>query len=181
MMLKLLLLIVVVCLFICIAVRYRSKLIPLYVGGGKYNIDDQVVVRNYGTFSVGRLIKLSKDIPIVELQTEDIFPILDSKLWEKDNIPMSPMEMLSDADKVNKINSSDMKYPILVFDNLSTGDHLCRKRSDNYDIKIIGRYDILDGLHRVCKAYLDNVGTIKAKIIPWEILLKAEVDEFKFE
>ena len=81
------------------------------------------------------LLNATKDIPVEKISVEELKPHLLT--WD------------GDEDEVKKIESSDLKYPILIFvDN------------DGSFISII------DGHHRAQKAARKGLETIKAKVIP---------------
>ena len=88
------------------------------------------------------LLNTTKDIPVEKISVEELKPHLLT--WD------------GDEDEVKKIESSDLKYPILIFvDN------------DGSFISII------DGHHRAQKAARKGLKTIKAKVIPINSLPKS--------
>ncbi|MEX1026965.1 MAG: hypothetical protein WD049_03005 [Candidatus Paceibacterota bacterium] len=98
------------------------------------------------------------ELPIVEIETESLLWHLDMPVWEKDNTDdwnLTPREVLNKEkftrNHQKKIAEVDLSFPILV---------------TMYKERLV----ILDGIHRLCKAYSNKNETIKAKIIPSELL-----------
>lgn len=146
------------------------------------SLKKQLVIRNHGTYNIGKLIILAKDVPIRRFKVNDILSILKAFLWEENEKVITPFQVLKNPNKyplhMNKIKNVDMQYPIILFNNCSTSMSL--HRSDNFDIHIPKGYDVLDGLHRLCNAIINKRKTIKVKVIPWSLLQIAKTKEFKF-
>lgn len=100
------------------------------------------------------------DLPTIEIPIEKLSWHLDIPFWSTFNnfYDLSPKELINKPELSNfhyqKIIKADMKYPI---------DYTFYKN----------RNKIIDGLHRLTKAYLDGLPSIKARFIPIEILLKS--------
>lgn len=88
-----------------------------------------------GSWSVARLVELTKDEPVYEVPTF----IFNTWQWPwEDNMTLS--RFISHA---KRVHDADLSYPILV----------------NYDGGII------DGVHRLCKACILGLSTVKVKYI----------------
>lgn len=88
-----------------------------------------------GSWSVARLIELSKDEPVYEVPTF----IFNTWQWPwEDNLSLSKFLC-----HVKRVNDADLSYPILI--NADGG--------------------IIDGVHRLCKACVLGIPTIKVKYI----------------
>ena len=89
------------------------------------------------------------------------FPLLESKVWKdrERNKNYAPIEVISDPRKyptqINRINDANLDYPIIV-----------EKTRNN-------TYPIIDGVHRITKAYISG----KKKIKIYE-LTTAELKKF---
>lgn len=89
-------------------------------------------------WNVNVLIKVSENLPVVEIPLSEIKE-LDELFWYSDsdgNIPTCR----SVADHAKLIEETDLKWPILV----------CPESR------------VIDGMHRVCKAYMQGLKTIRA-------------------
>lgn len=100
------------------------------------------------------------DEPIIELDTNEILWNMDLPFWEEEKIDdwnLTPREVIQNPeyypDHYQRILSADLSYPI------------CIAKSKN------GKWFVLDGTHRLAKAYINNLKTIKVKIIPDNKLL----------
>ena len=87
------------------------------------------------------LLNATESIPVKNISVEDLKPHLLS--WD------------GDEEEVKKIESADLKYPILIFVN-DDGEFIT----------------LIDGHHRAHKAARRGLETIKAKIIPINSLPK---------
>jgi len=87
------------------------------------------------------LLNATEDIPVEKISVEKLKPYLLT--WD------------GDENKVNKIDSSDLQYPILIFVD-SDGEFI----------------SIIDGHHRAHNAARKGLETIRAKVIPINSLPK---------
>lgn len=92
-------------------------------------------------WDVHELVRLSANLPIDDIPLEDIQE-LDETWWYPPN--SAPPTSRSIADHAKLIAETDLAYPII----------LCPE----------GR--LMDGMHRVCKAYMQGHQTIKARRFP---------------
>lgn len=150
--------------------------------GSCYSVDNGVDLRGYSSrevnnqtyvYSVNKMVKNSKRIPT---KWVDIRPYaaanLDLDMWERDDDThvdelvdsnhqfVTPNQVLNDPsisiEHYNRILQANLKYPILV------------------DV----HYDVLDGLHRLAKAYKQGKKKIKVKILTRDVLEKS-IDHIK--
>lgn len=123
-------------------------------------------------FSIDNIWKLSKNNKIRELPIEEFTEFLNQKAWnyqiEKtkrvSSVQYSPQEILDNpnlsASHYNRISNADLSYPILVYRNV-----------------LEGWQRIIDGLHRLARAYMLGQKTIHVKYITRRQLTKARVQD----
>ncbi len=111
---------------------------------GMYNADGK-------WYSVSRIVELSKKIKPKQVQVNDYVHLLSYPVWQ----PIKPIDVLmfpkEHPEHYTRIKKANMKYPILV-----NGDN------------------IIDGIHRLCKAYINKQSKISARVINNETLKKAQ-------
>ncbi|TSC51819.1 MAG: hypothetical protein LiPW41_766 [Parcubacteria group bacterium LiPW_41] len=101
----------------------------------------------------------SLDIPVVEFEIKDLIWNFDLPLWGKDGESwnLTPWDVINkapgSANQRKRVENVDMSYPILI-----------TKENE--------RWLIIDGVHRLAKAHLDNQQTIRAKIISKDLIEK---------
>jgi len=101
------------------------------------------------------------DEPIIELNINELLWNLDLPFWEEEKIDdwnLTPREVIQNPkhypNHYQRILRVDLNYPI------------CIAKSKNE------KRFVLDGTHRLARAYIDNLKTIKVKIIPNNKLLE---------
>ncbi len=94
------------------------------------------------------------DLPVIEINIQDLLWHFDLPFWEKegtDDWNLTPWELLQNSvaepTHYQKIQQADLQYPLDV-------------------IEFKGKYRILDGIHRLAKAYLNGQQTIKVRVVP---------------
>lgn len=104
--------------------------------------------------------------PITEINIEELKWNLNLPFWEEEWINdwnLTPREVIEHPEyhknHYQRIKKSDLNYPICITKN-------------KYD-----KWFVLDGTHRLAKAYINNKKIAKVKIIPNEKLL--EIKEYK--
>lgn len=101
----------------------------------------------------------SLDIPVIDFEIKDLIWNFDLPLWGKDGEGwnLTPWDVINNvpgsASQRKRVENIDMKYPILIF-----------KKND--------KWLIIDGAHRLVRAYLDGQQTILAKIISQDLIEK---------
>lgn len=108
-------------------------------------------------------VKLRKlPLPIVNIDIKKLIWHFDMPVWEKDKTDdwnLTPWEVIrkkkGTAGHQKRVQKTELKYPIVV----------TRYRS---------KYVVLDGVHRLVKAYMNDEKKMKAKIIPRKHLLLKE-------
>jgi len=88
-------------------------------------------------WDVHRLVELSTKLPVIEVPLKDISEI-DENYWYSNNGHIPTCRSI--AGHIKLMNETDLKHPII----------LCKN----------GR--IMDGMHRVLKAFIEGKNTIKA-------------------
>ncbi len=148
----------------------------------------QVFMRNHGTYSVNALINLVKTLDDMEISTSTLMKAVTNKLWEEENIAFSPSQLFTHGTEkiisnfhLERIKTADMSWPIFIFDTMSVSGLGQIPLAFDFDIEIFGRFDVLDGLHRLSNAvYLTKQKYVKVKLVPWSILQKSKTDPFVF-
>lgn len=97
------------------------------------------------------------DEPVSELNINELLWNLDIPFWEEEKINdwnLTPREVAEypkyHQNHYQRVLKSDLQYPICIARNK------------------YGKWFILDGTHRLTKAYLNRQKTVKVKIIPKE-------------
>jgi|SRR3989338_5731083 len=98
----------------------------------------------------------SLDLPVEEMEMEKLLWHFDYPFWEKegtDDWNLTPWELIEHPEQepthYAKIKKADLAFPIEI-------------------MEFKGKYRILDGIHRLAKAYLAGKKTIKVRIVPPE-------------
>ncbi len=111
---------------------------------GMYNFDGK-------WYSVSRIVELSKKIKPKQVIVDDYVHLLSQPVWA----PVRPIDVLMFPKEYpehdNRIKKANMKFPILVNNG-----------------------NIIDGIHRLCKAYRKKQKKISARIIDNNTLKKAQ-------
>lgn len=126
---------------------------------------------NHKKYSVDRLFKITKNIKVHKIPVIDLIDHLKRKSWEfkREGVAdIAPIEVIDAPNKnrkfakhYSKILNADMSYPILVYD------------ADEFSV-------IVDGLHRLSRAYIEKHPTIKVRYVTdkqLEKVLISEMDE----
>lgn len=91
--------------------------------------------------------------PSVDIDTSDYLQHLKAKCWRKNGNKYSPIEVFNNPSfyeyDVNKIKNADLKYPIIIHNG-----------------------NIVDGMHRLSKAYLNKQRDLKAYIFNDSLMKK---------
>ncbi len=94
------------------------------------------------------------DIPVTQIDMKNLIWHFDIPFWDKDDTDdwnLTPWEFIRGESNTkghqNKISEADLSHPIDIMENK-------------------GRLQILDGLHRLVKAYSLGMREINARIIP---------------
>lgn len=125
-----------------------------------------------GTFDVRKLWELTENEETRTISINDVKHNLNKEMWSllegvppeelegKEETFISPNEILENPELspfiMDKINSADTKYAILVYD-------------DGKDL------DVLDGLHRLSKLVNNQEKTVKVKYVTSEMLRKSNI------
>jgi disulfide oxidoreductase YuzD len=92
------------------------------------------------------------DYPVTHIDTKDYLPHLKSKCWRKFGKKYSPIEVLNNPSiydlDMEKIKNAEVGYPIIIFDG-----------------------NVVDGMHRLTKLYLQQKSHLKAYVFN-EALMK---------
>lgn len=92
-----------------------------------------------------------QDLPIEELTWHFEYPFLDRE--GTDDWNLTPQEVMGNPTEhlshYEKVKNADLSYPIDIMENK-------------------GRWRILDGLHRLMKAYMNGQTMVEVRIIPRE-------------
>ena len=122
----------------------------MYIKHGTYTNDKFI-------YSVDLMFLYIKTIISNEINIKKLLPQLKINDWGN----LSPYEVILDKNKsiehYNRIINSDLRHPIIINK----------------------KYQIIDGMHRLAKAYLNNKTNIKAYIINNKIMKKCIIGEKK--
>lgn len=98
------------------------------------------------------------DVPVVDFEIEKLIWNFNLPLWEKDGTDdwnLTPREVINkiegSATHQNRVAEADLQYPILLLERN-------------------GKWLIIDGAHRLVKAFEAGHTTIKAKIFTHEMV-----------
>lgn len=140
--------------------------------------------RNYGMFDVELLYTLTKDLTIYDIKLSDLKHMLDHKMWDGIDESDGNYYIFSSDDLIRgiitnkehfeRIMDANLKYPII----LTIPEDIPVHENDefiSYVTRIKGKYDVVDGMHRLSKANIMKLETIKSVIVPWDILKKARI------
>jgi len=116
----------------------------------------QLYSDNNAAYSVDMMFAYLKDFGhwAIELDVQLLTPILKDKCWynSEKRICHSPTDVLASPESYQndyrRIIEADMSYPIIV----------------------TNKYEVVDGVHRLTKAHLEGVSTIKAYVFDEELM-----------
>jgi len=100
----------------------------------------------------------SLELPVVELRVAELVWQLRLPFWAWDGRPfqVTPLEVAAEpevyAQQYARTMAADLHYPLDVV-----------RRPD-------GRITILDGVHRLLRAHLDGLESVRARVLEWEEL-----------
>ena len=104
-------------------------------------------------------------LPVVEMDVKELLWHFDIPFWEKedtDDYNLTPREVIKGGHGTkghrNKIHAADLQYPIDIMKNK-------------------GRWLILDGLHRLVKAYESGHKTVRVRKVPRKEISKILIDK----
>ena len=111
---------------------------------------ENVYVADSRTYNVERLWSLVSRRKPKRIQTDKLKHIIDSKVWYK-----TPREIIRNKNGSHwyRINNANMKYPILIDED----------------------YCVVDGCHRLCKAYIKKQKSIRVHFIKQKDLQKVHM------
>ena len=96
------------------------------------------------------------DLPVQNMNISELIWHLDYPFWDKegtDDWNLTPAEFLKNSaaepSHYAKVQQSDLQFPLEI-------------------IEFKGRYRILDGIHRLVKAYMNDAKTVLVRIVPKE-------------
>jgi hypothetical protein len=130
-------------------------------------------IMNGKKYSVDRLFKITKNIKIHKVPIADLVSHLTNKSWEykhEGNADIAPIEVIESPKKNrkytkhhNRILNADMQYPILVYMMEDEPDDKTTPSSAKTTSKT--KSVIVDGLHRLSRAYIEKHPTINVRYV----------------
>lgn len=100
------------------------------------------------------------DVPISEINIQDLLWHFDMPVWEKDGTDdwnLTPWEVIRKETGTKghqkKVQDADLRHPLII-------------------TRYNDRFVILDGVHRLVKAYAQGSTKVNAKVIPYEYIEK---------
>lgn len=144
--------------------------------------------RVWGVFDVYMLFELSKDIKPIQIPIESALPMLDCKIWDGviediGYLSFTPNDLLDwksvhSKDHWTRVMESDLSYPLMALDQFTVDTKLLNPNPFSEIMSpILGRYDIIDGMHRLAKAKILKSKTVDVKVIPWDTIMKAKITD----
>lgn len=107
------------------------------------------------------------DLPVEEMQIYELLWHFDYPFWEKEGTNewnLTPWELINNPEKepthYKRVQSVDMSYPLQI-------------------MQYNRRWLLLDGLHRLVKAYLEKMDTVKIRKIPLSTISAIKTGEWK--
>lgn len=95
------------------------------------------------------------DVPISEINIQELLWHFDMPVWEKDGTDdwnLTPWEVVHKENGTTghqkRVQDADLQHPLII----------TRYRD---------RFVILDGVHRLVKAYMEGCNSVKVKVIPY--------------
>jgi len=140
----------------------------------KDNKPSRIFSRDYGVFNTSEVWALIKNEKIHNIDLDLLVDNLDKDYWclyegcdpiyvskIKQNETVTPKQIINRTKyseyHSNRINKANLSYPIIVI------------LDENKNL------DVLDGLHRLSKAYMKGIKKIKAQYVTMDILNKAKI------
>lgn len=133
-------------------------------------------VMNGRKYSVDRLFRITKNIKVYKIPISDLVYHLKDKCWEYKNEgvgDISPLDVLETPKKnkryakhYNRIINADMQYPILVYivkEETDANQNLDEETEDPMSGK--EPTVIVDGMHRLARAFMEKHKTIDVRFI----------------
>ena len=105
------------------------------------------ITRPYGKFYLKDLFRVTANKPVMTIPTSKFTFVLDNNYWFDPDKEVSVGEFM---DHHIRVNETDLQFPIIVLTD------------DN---------DVLDGVHRLVKAFANNIKTIKVRYITKQELM----------
>lgn len=100
------------------------------------------------------------DLPIIDFEIDKLIWNFDLPLWEKDGTDdwnLTPWDVINkiegSIEHQEKVKQADLRFPILLLNKN-------------------GKWLVIDGVHRLVKAFQANNKTIKAKVYTLELVEK---------
>lgn len=100
------------------------------------------------------------DVPVSEINIQDLLWHFDMPVWEKDETDdwnLTPWEVIhkksGTTEHRKRVQDADLQHPLII---------------TRYKDRLV----ILDGVHRLAKAYMEKSSAVKAKVIPYDYLAK---------
>lgn len=97
-------------------------------------------------------------VSVTEISIKELLWHFDMPVWEKDGTDdwnLTPWDVINKKDGTTKhqqkVQNADLRYPLII---------------TRYKNRLV----ILDGVHRLVKAYIEGSTVVKAKIIPYEYM-----------
>lgn len=132
--------------------------------------EDQTFTSNGVTFDVSLVWSHCEDIKPESIRASDFFHHLKNKSWNIENKRVSPDEIIKENDKesehIVRIKDSNLEYPIVVWSEKFLEDGEIKEKEH-----------IVDGLHRISKAYIESIEYIDVIFLENEDMKDILIDE----
>ncbi len=146
----------------------------------------EVATREHGRYLVKELFDQTKNIVPFQLPLAELERVLKLKVWRTsyNGMKFSPWELIHQTikDPVHwkRVIDADLSYSILVMKeqvNWLHDDEDGKTKTLSEHITKYGIWDVIDGYHRLVKAYLLNRENVFVKEVTWEMLQESRVDK----
>ena len=127
------------------------------------NFDWSTVGLDFGNWDEEKIWKL--ELPVVEMDIKELVWHFDVPFWPNDSDErwtVSPWDVINKSEgtknEQSKMQKADHSYPIDIFENKSN-------------------WLVLDGLHRLAKAYNQGQEKVSVRIVPKERFLEIRIND----
>lgn len=136
-------------------------------------------VRSHGMYEVAKMWKQIPWLTPFRISMKTLRHELEVKAWVSETGKIiSPMDIIEqriqDDGHWERIQNADLNYSIIVMDERINERHSGNLSATSRPIK----WDVLDGYHRLSKAYLYNLESIQAVEFTWEMLQKTRIERW---
>jgi hypothetical protein len=137
-------------------------------------------IRSHGEYLVKTMRELTQDTLSFRIRVSTLHRVLSLPVWETEDglARLSPMDLIrgkvSDESHAKRFMDADLSYPVyLMSEKLNWDWETLDEESKKYIIENFGNWDLLDGYHRLLKAWFLRRRYIYAIEITKDVLEKS--------